>query len=190
MRLSATIRPRPTTTSEAATAITVEREDLPVAVVEVAREGDQREVRAVEHDLEREQDDQRVAPEQHAECADAEQEAGDAEVPGDVRAFTAARHLLGIRAGVRAEDDAADRGDEQDDRRDLEREQVVGEEEAADVARAAEVAADVVGVREAPPAFSPITTTISTRSAAAASTAPIACQLGPPVQGDSVRGPT
>src|SRR3954463_13118253 len=51
----------------------------------MAREGDQREVCSVQHDLEREEDDQRIAPEQHTERADAEQEAGDAEVPGDVR---------------------------------------------------------------------------------------------------------
>src|SRR5919201_1729690 len=49
---------------------------------------------------------------------------------------------------VVAEDDAADRGDEEDDRRDLEREQVVGEEEPPDLRGAAERAPDVRLVRE------------------------------------------
>src|SRR6266513_4025493 len=51
-------------------------------------------------------------------------------------------------ARVRAEDDAADRRDEQHDRRDLEREQVVGQEEAADVCRRAERVIHVLGVGE------------------------------------------
>ena len=55
-----------------------QREDLAVALRVVARERDQGEVRPVEHDLEREQDDQRAAPDQDAERAGAEEEAGDA----------------------------------------------------------------------------------------------------------------
>src|SRR5690242_9937843 len=46
-------------------------------------------------------------------------------------------------ACVRPEHDAADRRDEQDDRCHLEGEQVVGEEELADVLRRPEAAADV-----------------------------------------------
>ena len=57
--------------------------------------------------------------------------------------------------------------------------------------RRAEVGADV-GARATsrPPAFSPITTMISTKSAPAASTAPSVFQLGPPAHGVSCRGPT
>src|SRR5205823_12253618 len=62
-----------------------QREDLPVAASVVAREGDQRQVGAVEHQLKREQDDQRAAPDQHPEPAREEQERADAEVPDDVR---------------------------------------------------------------------------------------------------------
>src|SRR6266851_8982714 len=62
-----------------------ERKDLSVAVVEMAREGDQRQVGAVEHDLEREQHDERIAPDQNSQRAHAEQEAGHAEVPGGAR---------------------------------------------------------------------------------------------------------
>src|SRR2546423_957716 len=51
-----------------------EREDLAVAVPVVAREGDQRQVRSVEHDLEREQDDQWAAPDQDPERPRAEEE--------------------------------------------------------------------------------------------------------------------
>src|SRR5438067_4390118 len=53
------------------------------------------------------------------------------------------------RARVEAEHDPADRRDEQHDRRDLEGEQVVGEEEPPDRGRRAERAADVRLVREA-----------------------------------------
>src|SRR5439155_26327090 len=62
-----------------------QREYLPVAVVQVASEGDEGEVSSVEHDLEREQDDERVAADQHAERAHAEQEAGDGQIPRSAR---------------------------------------------------------------------------------------------------------
>src|SRR4029077_12944966 len=68
-----------------------EREDLARAVVEVPRERDQREVARVEHQLEREQHDERVAPDEDAERADPEQERRDGDVPGD----TGAEHQLG-----------------------------------------------------------------------------------------------
>ena len=85
-RCSATTRPSPTHTSDAATAITASAKIWPAPFADVPGERDQREVRAVQHDLEREQDDQRVAPHEHAERADPEEEGGDAEVPGDRRA--------------------------------------------------------------------------------------------------------
>src|SRR5262249_32280665 len=53
-----------------------------------------------------------------------------------------------LDARVVPEDDAADRGGEQDDRRHLEREQVVGQEEAADLLGRSERAADVRRMRE------------------------------------------
>src|SRR3954451_9057615 len=62
-----------------------DREDLPGAVAQVPRVPDQREVPAVQHDLEREQDDDRVSQEEDAERAGREQERGDAQVPGDIR---------------------------------------------------------------------------------------------------------
>ena len=52
---------------------------------------------------------------------------------------------------MRTEDDAADSGDQQHDRGDLEREQVVGEEQASDVARAPEAARNVRRVGEVGP---------------------------------------
>ena len=119
-----------------------EREDLAVAAAVVAREGDQGEVRAVQHDLEREQDDQRATPQQHAERAGREEERGDRQVPPDVRALHA-RLLFTFRRAWLAEDDPADGGDEQDDRRDLEGEQVVGQEQLADLVRAAEAPRDL-----------------------------------------------
>src|SRR4029450_7049827 len=68
-----------------------EREDLPVEIGVIARERDQRQIRAVEHDLDREEDHQRAPPEHHAKRADREQERGDGEVPGEVRAHHFAR---------------------------------------------------------------------------------------------------
>src|SRR5437588_2739340 len=53
-----------------------------------------------------------------------------------------------LPASVRAEDDAADCRDQQHDRRDLEREQVIRQEQAADVGGASKGAADVFRVRE------------------------------------------
>src|SRR5207237_9335471 len=64
-----------------------EREDLPVALAVVARGGDQGQVGAVQHDLEREEDDQRAAPDQHAERTGREEEGGDGEVPADLGAL-------------------------------------------------------------------------------------------------------
>ena len=62
-----------------------------------------------------------------------EEDAGEREVPGDVRpVHRLLRARVVERPRVRAEHDAADGGDEQHDRRDLEREQVVGEEEPPD----------------------------------------------------------
>ena len=156
---SATIRPRPTTTSEAATAITASAKIWPSPSPWWRENAIRARFAAVQHDLEREQDDQRAAAQQHAERAGREQERGDREVPGDVGPDHSGRSpsASGLAGAWRAEDDAADRGDEQHDRGDLEREQVVGEEQAPDLGRAAE---RVAGRRRAcesrPPAFSPI----------------------------------
>src|SRR3954447_11856158 len=62
-----------------------EREDLAGAVAGLPRERDQREVGAVQHDLEREQHDERVPADEDAERAGAEEEAGEREIPGDAR---------------------------------------------------------------------------------------------------------
>ena len=70
-------------TSQAATTMTMMRHDLAVAVAVHAAERDEREVRRVEHQLEAEQDHQRVALDEHAAGADAEDERRDDEVPGD-----------------------------------------------------------------------------------------------------------
>ena len=163
-----------------------EREDLAVEVTLLARERDQGEVRRVQHDLEREEDDQRAAPEHHPERADPEQHRRDDQVPADAGAVHLARVFLLAR---RAEDDAADGGDEQHDRGDLEREQVVGEEELADLGRAAEGVGDLGRVLRLSPHASPSTTTTSTSSAAAATTAAVRRSGGPPAHGASARPP-
>src|SRR4051794_30536391 len=60
-----------------------QREDLPLLVALRAREGDEREVARVEHQLEAEQDDQRVAAGEDAPESDAEHQRRDDEVPLD-----------------------------------------------------------------------------------------------------------
>src|SRR5262249_62030705 len=73
------------------------------------------------------------------------------ELLGGVRA----RHP-GIRAPrMRAEDHASYRGDEEDDRRDLKREQVVDEEDAPDPGRRAERGSDLAGMLEVPTRLHP-----------------------------------
>src|SRR6476620_8041920 len=61
-----------------------DRKDLAVAVAPHAGEGDQRDVRRVEHQLEAEQDHERVAAHEHATGADREDQRADHEVPADV----------------------------------------------------------------------------------------------------------
>src|SRR3954467_10036683 len=60
-----------------------QREDLPAHVPAVARERDEREVGGVEHQLQAEQDHERVAPREHAGHPDAEDQRRDDQVPGD-----------------------------------------------------------------------------------------------------------
>src|SRR3954454_21837359 len=60
-----------------------DREDLAVAVAPHAAERDQREVRRVEHQLEAEQHDERVAARHHAGGADGEDDRAAGEVPAD-----------------------------------------------------------------------------------------------------------
>ena len=103
-----------------------QREDLAVAVAPHAREGDQREVRRVEHQLEAEQDHERVAAREHAGGADAEDQRRDDEVPADAhqppsgpraaaaagaRARAARARSPADRLGHRADAAAADVGD-------------------------------------------------------------------------------
>ena len=52
----------------------------------LARERDQGEVRAVQHDLEREEHDQRATPEHDSERPDPEERRGDDQIPADAGA--------------------------------------------------------------------------------------------------------
>src|SRR4029450_1868478 len=60
----------------------------------MAGEADQGEIRSVEHDLQREEDDQRATPDEHSECSDREQQGRDGEIPGDVGAVHQASRPL------------------------------------------------------------------------------------------------
>jgi hypothetical protein len=60
-----------------------EDDQLTGVVVPLARIGDQRQVAGVEHQLDREEDADAVAPGQRADGADAEQHRRQQEIPGD-----------------------------------------------------------------------------------------------------------
>src|SRR3954471_8142873 len=169
-----------------------EREDLSGAVVRVPREGDQREIGPVQHDLEREQDDQRVTADEHAERTNCEKERGDAEVPGDPRPVHDC--TLASSTWLRR----------------------VWEPRMTPPTAATSSTIEVISnasrwlVRNSRPihagepkveftgavfpsrsdALSPMTTMISRKIAPAASTAATLCQPGPPAHGVSTRGPT
>src|SRR4030095_3825731 len=61
---------------------------------ESAAEADQGEIRSVQHDLQREEDDQRATPDEHTEGSDREQQGRDSQVPGDVGAVHQASRPL------------------------------------------------------------------------------------------------
>src|SRR5438128_2020378 len=169
-----------------------EGEDLAGAVPVVAREGDQRQVRAVQHDLEREEHDQRVPAQEDAERPGREQERGDREVPGDLGAEDGDRHDAFSPASLRECEPritppiAATRSTID----------VISKASRWSVRKSRPTACGLPNedrtccwCESRPPALSPTATTISTRSAPAAPTAPICCQLGPPAQGASARPP-
>ena len=68
-------RARPTAASAAATVITKNTMIWPSTVPSVAAERDERQVDGVQHDLDREQDRDQVAAQEHARRADREQDA-------------------------------------------------------------------------------------------------------------------
>src|SRR5437899_7682957 len=61
-----------------------ERKQLAVEVLELTREGDQGEVRRVEHELDEDEDDQRVATVEDADRAEDEEHSGEQQEPGGV----------------------------------------------------------------------------------------------------------
>ena len=146
----ATIRPRPTTTSEAATAITAIAKTWPSSCPSWRANAIRARFAPLSMISTREQDDQRAAADEHAERAGRRRAS-----PRAPRYQVTSGPCIGLldrlerpgwplaRARVRAEHDAADRRDEQHDRGDLEGEQVVGQEERPDRRGRAERARDL-----------------------------------------------
>src|SRR5512133_1692139 len=158
LRAIATIRPRPTTTSEAATAITASAKICPVsspwwrANVISARfaplsmiSSESRTISGLRRSS------TPSAPVENRKAATTRYQATSGPCTGLLPAF----HERATRVRVRAEDDGADGRDEQHDRRDLERQQVVGQEQSADLVRRAEAGLDLRFVRELPPGLEP-----------------------------------
>src|SRR5919204_119670 len=167
-------------------------EDLAGATPVVPRERDQGQVRAVEHDLEREEHDQRAAAQEDAERAGREQERGHREVPGNLRAEDPERHWIFSPASLRECEPritppiAATRSTID----------VISKASRWSVRKSRPTWCGLPNEERTccwcdsrPPALSPIATTISTRIAPAAATAPTCCQVGPPAQGASARPP-
>ena len=129
----------------------------------------------------------RAPAQNHAGRPYFEQNGGDRDLPGS---SPARARCVVLRRGLHAEHDAADGRDEQHDRRDLEGEQVIGEEEPADLGRAPERAGDLGAVRESPPSALVTSATITSIMIAAPTTnAPSWSHCGPPAQGASARPP-
>ena len=136
-RNSAMTIARPTAASAAATVMTKNMMICPSTSPGVAAERDERQVHGVQHDLDRQQDRDQVAPQEHAGRADGEQDRRHDQVVAERNhgsPFPARQH------------DRADHRHEDQDRRRLERERVVGEEHAA---RARRTELTVVGVGSA-----------------------------------------
>src|ERR671915_1457099 len=166
-----------------------EREYLPVDVALLSRKGDQGEVGSVQHDLEREQHDQWAPTQQHAERARGEEHRGDCQVPGDVGASHSTGSPLRTACGslprITPPTAAASRTMD-----------VISKASKWSVRKIRPISRGlpnngwiVASSERRPPAFRPIATTISTRSAPAAPTAASDCQLGPPAHGASARPP-
>ena len=154
----------------------------------LARERDQRQVRAVEHDLEREQDDQGAAADQHAECSDREQERRDDEVPGEVGAVYRSILASSLRewAPRMTPPTAAIRSTIE----------VISNASRCCVRKSSPIwcgppknVSTGGSFESRPPAFSPTATTTSTRIAPAALIAATCCHDGPPAHGASARPP-
>src|SRR5215472_3524038 len=74
-----------------------QREQLALEVVQLRGERDQRQVRGVEHQLDADQDHDRVAPDQHADRAQQEQDEGDAQDEPGIQGPGADRDLTVVR---------------------------------------------------------------------------------------------
>src|SRR5450759_102485 len=74
-----------------------EREQLSLDVLELSRENDQREVDRVEHQLDADEDDQRVAADQHACRADREEDRAEDQEPGGVELRSTDGHPAHLR---------------------------------------------------------------------------------------------
>src|SRR4051812_24210098 len=140
----ATIRPRPTTTSDAAIAITEIAKIWPSS--RPCSRANAISSRFAAFSM--------ISTESRMISGDRRSITPSAPVANSSPASTTYALMSGpcirLLARMRAQHDAADGGDEQDDRRHLEREQVVGEEELADVLRRAEAAVDLRLVRQEP----------------------------------------
>src|ERR1044072_5122797 len=156
-----------------------QREDLPAARAGLARESDQGEVAGVQHDLEREQHDERAAANEHAEGSCREEDHGEDQVGGDAGAGhqllapfgTALPRITPPTAATRSTMDVTSKASRWSPRKSC--------PICAGVPKPSSISA---GVESWSPAFSATTTTTSTAMAAAATIAASDWRLGLPAQ--------
>src|SRR5258708_14345201 len=114
-------------------------EQVALEVLQLAGERDQREVDRVQNELDEAEEHKRVATHQHADRADGEEDRAKDQEPGCVELRSANRHPAHLFVDLlAAEVDGADRGDEQQQRRQLERVEVGGEQSDGDRLHGAE----------------------------------------------------
>src|SRR5579884_1799525 len=114
-----------------------EGKDLPIHLFEMPREGDKAQVHGVEHQLDGHEDGDDVAAEEEAGNAEAEENGAEDEIPVH-RHAAAGGHLIEL---LPREYDGAENSDQDEDRGDFERQQILREEAVADVVRRAFCAA-------------------------------------------------
>src|SRR5207342_184985 len=163
-----------------------EREDLSVERALLPRECHEGEVRCVQHDLEREQDDERAPPEHHAESSDPEEDRRDDQIPADIGAVHQAASSFSRVVPRTTPPTAATRSTIE----------VISNASRWSVRKTSPIWAGLpkepetsAGSARLSPQASPRTTTISTSSAAAATTAAVRRSGGPPAHGASARPP-
>src|SRR5581483_4692602 len=141
----------------------------------------------VEHDLEREQHDQRAPPQHHADGADPEQDARHGEVPGDVRPDHST--LEPVFSTVRIPSTTPPTAATSSTTEVISKASRWSVRNRRPISAGLPKASEIAGARPSERLFQSSATTTSASSATPATTAEACSQRGPPAQGASARPP-